>query len=99
VASCFLSVSVGLVPRPGHHTRSLTAALALPLGWSRNPTLGVSSCRCRWAIIRGSKKPPQAAYAADLAAVRKTWTTLSPERRELLFLLSRFSLSPDQARR
>jgi hypothetical protein len=51
------------------------------------------------AIIRGSSKPPQAAYMADLAAVQKTWTTLSPERRDLLLLLSRFSLSPDQARR
>ena len=51
------------------------------------------------AIIRGVRKPPQPAYDADLAAVRKTWGNLAPERRDLLFLLSRFSLSPDQARR
>ena len=51
------------------------------------------------AIIRELKKPPQPAYKADLAAVRKTWEGLSEKRRTLLFLLSRFSLSPDQAKR
>lgn len=49
------------------------------------------------AVLRGTRKPPQPAYADDLAAVRKTWTTLSDERRSLLKLLSRFSLTPDQA--
>ncbi|MGO8753358.1 MAG: ATP-dependent RecD-like DNA helicase [Thermoguttaceae bacterium] len=51
------------------------------------------------AIIRGNRKPPQAAYRADLAAIQRTWSDLPPGRRNLLFLLSRFSFSPDQARR
>jgi len=50
-------------------------------------------------ILRGRKQPPQPAYKADLAAVRKTWEQLSDRRRLLLFLLSRFSLSPEQAKR
>src|SRR5262249_8145344 len=41
----------------------------------------------------------QPVYDADLAAVRKTWVGLPEERRALLRLLSRFSLSPDQAYR
>ena len=51
------------------------------------------------SIIRGDRKPPQAAYENDLKIVRKTWSSLLPQRKELLHLLSRFSLSPDQARR
>jgi AAA domain/UvrD-like helicase C-terminal domain len=51
------------------------------------------------AILRGRKKPPQGAYQADLDAVASTWTALSAERKSLLTLLSRFELSPSQARR
>jgi hypothetical protein len=50
------------------------------------------------AIIRGKKKPPDE-YQADIEAVAKTWTGLAEERRKLLLLLSRFDLSPAQARR
>ncbi|QRK05245.1 AAA family ATPase [Archangium violaceum] len=51
------------------------------------------------SILRGKKKPPQAAYAADLEAVRKSWANLPDERRALLMLLSRFALTPIQAKR
>jgi ATP-dependent exoDNAse (exonuclease V) alpha subunit len=51
------------------------------------------------AMLRGEVDPPQAAYAADVMAVRGTWAKLTDERRALLQLLSRFALSPDQARR
>ena len=51
------------------------------------------------AMLRGEVDPPQRAYAADLNAVRATWAKLTDERRALLQLLSRFALSPDQARR
>lgn len=50
-------------------------------------------------LLRGKTKPPQKAYEADLNAVRSTWQKLEPERRALLQLLSRFSLSPSQAYR
>ncbi len=51
------------------------------------------------AMLRGDVDPPQPAYAADVTAVRATWAKLTDERRALLQLLSRFALSPDQARR
>jgi ATP-dependent exoDNAse (exonuclease V) alpha subunit len=51
------------------------------------------------AILRGKEEAPQAAYEPDLKAVRSTWQKLSVERRALLHLLSRFSLSPAQATR
>ena len=51
------------------------------------------------AILRGKRLPPQGAYKADVEAVAATWTALSDERRALLHLLSRFALSPQQARR
>jgi len=51
------------------------------------------------AILRGKRKVPQKAYKADVEAVAPTWAALSAERRSLLHLLSRFSLSTLQARR
>lgn len=51
------------------------------------------------AMLRGEKKAPQAAYEADLKACRATWVGLTEERRSLLRLLSRMSISPLQAKR
>lgn len=51
------------------------------------------------AMLRGETPPPRQVYAADLEAVRRTWSTLPEERRQLLLLLSRFSLTPDQLKR
>lgn len=51
------------------------------------------------AIMRGEQDPPQHAYAADVAAARATWAKLTPERRALLELLSRFALTSNQAKR
>ncbi len=51
------------------------------------------------ALLRGSVDPPQPGYAADLAAVRQKYAALAPERTELLHLLSRFALTPQQALR
>ncbi len=50
-------------------------------------------------ILRGNMKPPQKVYYADIKAVSPTWARLSDERRSLLKLLSRFSLSTLQAKR
>lgn len=50
-------------------------------------------------ILRGDREPPQPAYAGDLAAVRNTWVAIPAERKALLNLLSRFSLTPSQALR
>jgi ATP-dependent exoDNAse (exonuclease V) alpha subunit len=51
------------------------------------------------AILRGKQKPPQVAYQADIQACCSTWVGLTDERRALLRLLSRMSLSPLQAKR
>jgi len=50
-------------------------------------------------VLRGKRQPPQTAYAGDIAAISSTWAGLSAERRSLLTLLSRFDLTPGQARR
>lgn len=53
------------------------------------------------SILLGKKKAPQVAYDADLKAVRTTWAGLinDHERRDFLRLLSRFALTPAQAKR
>ncbi|MGA9470807.1 MAG: hypothetical protein WBV36_00005, partial [Terriglobales bacterium] len=51
------------------------------------------------AILRGREAPPQKAYTADLKAISGTWEAMNPTRRNLLRLLSRFSISPQQTRR
>jgi ATP-dependent exoDNAse (exonuclease V) alpha subunit len=50
-------------------------------------------------LLLGKKKPPQVAYKADLEACRATWVGLTDERRALLKLLSRMSISSIQAKR
>lgn len=50
-------------------------------------------------LLRGSIEPPQKAYKPDLEAVRAKWVKLPEERRALLRLLSRFALTPMQAKR
>lgn len=51
------------------------------------------------AILKGEQNAPQPAYDDDVRAVRDTWINLPEERRELAKLLSRFALTPSQARR
>jgi AAA domain/UvrD-like helicase C-terminal domain len=51
------------------------------------------------AMLLGKVDPPQRAYGSDVDVVRATWAKLTPERRALLELLSRFALTPEQARR
>ncbi len=50
-------------------------------------------------VFKGKRKPPDAAFAPDISAVAPTVLGLAPARRTLLHLLSRFDLTPDQARR
>lgn len=50
-------------------------------------------------VFKGKRKPPDAAFAPDIAAVAPTILALAPDRRTLLHLLSRFDLTPEQARR
>lgn len=51
------------------------------------------------ALLLGQQMPPQASYKAGLQASRATWIGLTDERKALLQLLSRMSLSPLQAKR
>lgn len=50
-------------------------------------------------IFKGVQQPPQAVYTDDVQAVSATWISLNDERRSLIKLLSRFSLSAKQALR
>jgi ATP-dependent exoDNAse (exonuclease V) alpha subunit len=49
------------------------------------------------AIFRGVEDLPRSVYSADVDAVRTTWAKLTNDRRNLLELLSRFSLTSSQA--
>ena len=50
-------------------------------------------------LMDGSISPPSSAYAGNLDAIRTTWKSLPKTRRNLLHLISRFSLTPKQAQR
>lgn len=50
-------------------------------------------------IFRGKSKPPNAAFMPDITANAPTFLGLSSSRRTLLSLLSRFDLTPEQAKR
>jgi hypothetical protein len=50
-------------------------------------------------LLRGELESPRPSYRPHLAAVRGTWDGLSPERRDLLMLLSRFDLTAAQSKR
>jgi hypothetical protein len=77
----------------------LGTALTLELSASGTVKTGTDPWPTVDAILRGQQPPPQPAYADDLKAVRETWRGLPDERRALLKLLSRFALTPEQARR
>lgn len=49
------------------------------------------------AILRGKRKAPQKAYSADISATAKLWAAISDEKRSMIELLSRFSITPAQA--
>ena len=51
------------------------------------------------AILRGRQAPPRPAYKGDIDALAPIWTSMSERRRTLLSLLSRFALTPSQAKR
>lgn len=51
------------------------------------------------AILCGQEPCPRPAYQGDVDAIKNTWNTLPEARRNLLQLLSRFALSPDQVKR
>ncbi|HEY1388532.1 MAG TPA: AAA family ATPase [Ktedonobacterales bacterium] len=49
--------------------------------------------------MRGTQPAPLPSYEPYLAPLRPVWANLSEERRNLIYLLARFDLTPDQARR
>jgi AAA domain len=51
------------------------------------------------AILRGTQPAPSPSYESYLAPLRPVWANLSEERRNLIYLLARFDLTPEQARR
>ncbi len=77
----------------------LGTALVLELQASGKIAAGDDPWPVLDGVLRGKSKPPQKAYAADVEAVRPMWQKLGEQRRALVKLLSRFSLSPVQATR
>lgn len=81
----------------------LRNATAMLLELTRNNT--IKSGEDPWplveALLTGRAAPPASEYAADIAQVRSQWKVVEnkPERKALLQLLSRFALTPEQAKR
>ena len=93
----------GAFPGTGAALEALGMRLGTALALELSVTARVGALDDPWpileAIFRGGEKPPQSVYAADIKEVARIWTKLPNERRRLLKLLSRFSLSPVQALR
>ena len=93
----------GAFPGAGSALEALGMRLGTSLVWELLSKGDVGPKEDPWpvldAILRGTKEPPQKAYAGDLKEVVNTWKGLSDERRTLLKLLSRFSLSTAQMKR
>ncbi|WP_419697321.1 ATP-dependent DNA helicase (plasmid) [Mesorhizobium muleiense] len=93
----------GAFPGLGSALEALGMRLGTALSLELFATGAIASDEDPWpiidALLRGKRKPPQAAYDSDLEAVRETWINLADERRALLMLLSRMSLTPGQSLR
>jgi len=96
-------VDRGAFPGLGAALEALGMRLGTTLALELVATGAVASDTDPWplidAILRGEEDPPKHVYAGDVDAVRSTWAKLTPERRALLDLLSRFALTPKQAKR
>lgn len=93
----------GAFPGLGSALEALGLRLGTSLAWDLFETDTVAFGEDPWptvdAILRAQASPPSPAYRGDVAATAKTWLSLPNERRELLKLLSRFDLTPNQATR
>ncbi len=93
----------GAFPGTGAALEALGMRLGTALAPELSATARVGPLDDPWelldAIFRGKEKAPQAVYEADIKATAGIWAKLPDERRSLLKLLSRFSLSPAQALR
>ena len=93
----------GAFPGIGAALEAMDMRLGTAMVFELNATGVIQPMADPWptveGILSGSIQPPSAAYKPDIQAVANTWASLSVERRALLKLLSRFNLSPIQARR
>jgi hypothetical protein len=93
----------GAFPGTGAALEALGMRLGTALAMDLSASGRVGQLDDPWVVLdgifRGKEKPPQSVYAADVKAASGIWTKLPEERRTLLKLLSRFSLSPIQALR
>ncbi len=93
----------GAFPGAGAALEALGMRLGTSLLLELRATRAVAPLDDPWivldALLRGKRKAPQKAYEADIKAVAPTWLGLTKNRAALLKLLSRFDLSPEQARR
>ena len=93
----------GAFPGTGATLEALGMRLGTSLFYELLSTGQISSDADPWPtvneVLTGNRKPPQAAYNGDIAAISSTWQSLTTERLALLKLLSRFDLTPGQAQR
>jgi ATP-dependent exoDNAse (exonuclease V) alpha subunit len=93
----------GAFPGTGAALEALGVRLGTSLYWDLCATGAVKPEGNPWDVIdkilRGKQEPPQVAYKGDIKAIKETWAGLPAGRRELLILLSRFDITPRQAKR
>lgn len=95
--------SRGAFPGLGAALEALGLRLGTALAWDLNSAGQLTPDDDPWPLIAdlfaGEKKPPHKSYAAELKATAGAWAGLTPDEKELLLLLSRFDLTPKQAKR
>jgi ATP-dependent exoDNAse (exonuclease V) alpha subunit len=93
----------GAFPGLGSALEALGLRYGTALSWDLYSTGMVAIEDDPWPLvgelINGRVKAPHPNYVPELQAMANTWKGLKPDERELLSLISRFDLSPKQAKR
>ena len=93
----------GAFPGIGPMLEALGMRLGTALAMDLRATGTLQADKDPWRVLnnlfQGKDKAPDKAFAPDIQATAPTWLGLPPGRRKLLELLSRFDLTPAQAKR
>jgi hypothetical protein len=93
----------GAFPGTGPMLEALGMRLGTALVMDLRASNAMQADKDPWQVLndlfQGKGKPPDKAFAPDIQATAPTWLGLPPGRRKLLELLSRFDLTPAQAKR
>lgn len=93
----------GVFPGLGSMLEALGMRLGTALTMDLRASGALKSDEAPWQVLdelfQGKRKASDKAFTPDIQATAPTWVGLPPSRRKLLTLLSRFDLTPTQARR